>query len=387
MAHGDPKRVVGAYLTKVEEGEEKLLAATTARAVEAALEAGRHAARQRRTGTRRPRSSRLTRRRTCSRRRKDAGARARSRSPTSSFLDRDGQPSFVFHSGDPMSVRVKVRAAQPVDDFVFGIGLFNADGVCCYGTNTYLEEMTPERLDRRSRGDVRHREPRPRRRHLQARRRRPQERRLSVRLPPPALHVPREVADPRRRHLPAAPPLDVLAGRALQDTTRLMNARHVPPCRSDVTEQLATSSTRVERQARRSSSPTASSTCCTSATCAICSTRARLGDALIVGVNSDRSVRADQGTERPITPEARARRGAGSARRASTPSSIFDEDTPRDLIAALQPDVLVKGADWAEDAIVGRDIVEARGGRVVRVAIEPGHSTSAIIDRIRRPSH
>ena len=63
---------------------------------------------------------------------------------------------------------------------------------------------------------------------------------------------------------------------------------------------------------------------------------------------------------------------------------IFDEHTPHDLIAALQPDVLVKGADWAEDAIVGRDIVEARGGRVVRVPLEPGHSTSAIIEKIRR---
>jgi len=64
---------------------------------------------------------------------------------------------------------------------------------------------------------------------------------------------------------------------------------------------------------------------------------------------------------------------------------IFDEETPHDLIAAIQPDVLVKGADWAEDAIVGRDIVEARGGRVVRVALEAGQSTTAIIDRIRRP--
>ena len=62
---------------------------------------------------------------------------------------------------------------------------------------------------------------------------------------------------------------------------------------------------------------------------------------------------------------------------------IFDEETPHDLIAAIQPDVLVKGADWAEDAIVGRDIVEARGGRVVRVALEPGQSTSAIIGKIR----
>jgi hypothetical protein len=62
------------------------------------------------------------------------------------FLDPAGQPSFVFHSGDTMGVRLKVRAAQPVDDFVFGIGLFNADGVCCYGTNTYLEEMNPDQL-------------------------------------------------------------------------------------------------------------------------------------------------------------------------------------------------------------------------------------------------
>ena len=63
---------------------------------------------------------------------------------------------------------------------------------------------------------------------------------------------------------------------------------------------------------------------------------------------------------------------------------IFDEDTPHELIGALQPDVLVKGADWAENAIVGRDIVEARGGRVVRVPIEAGHSTTNIVDRIHR---
>jgi hypothetical protein len=62
------------------------------------------------------------------------------------LVDATGQPSFVFHSGDPLSIRVKVRAAQPTDDFVFGIGLFNAEGVCCYGTNTYLEEFNPQRL-------------------------------------------------------------------------------------------------------------------------------------------------------------------------------------------------------------------------------------------------
>ena len=110
-----------------------------------------------------------------------------------------------------------------------------------------------------------------------------------------------------------------------------------------------------------------------------------LGDALIVGLNSDRSVRANKGPQRPITPEAE-RAEVLEALACVDGVVVFDEETPHDLIAVLQPDVLVKGADWAEDAIVGRDIVEARGGQVVRVALEPGQSTSAIIDRIRRLS-
>ena len=107
-----------------------------------------------------------------------------------------------------------------------------------------------------------------------------------------------------------------------------------------------------------------------------------LGDALIVGVNSDRSVRANKGPQRPITPEAE-RAEVLEALSCVDGVVIFDEETPHHLIAAIQPDVLVKGADWAEDAIVGRDLVEARGGRVVRVALEPGQSTSAIIGKIK----
>ena len=107
-----------------------------------------------------------------------------------------------------------------------------------------------------------------------------------------------------------------------------------------------------------------------------------LGDALIVGLNSDRSVRANKGPQRPITPQAE-RAEVLEALSCVDGVVIFDEETPHDLIAAIQPDVLVKGADWAEDAIVGRDIVEARGGRVVRVALEPGQSTSAIIGKIK----
>jgi len=108
-----------------------------------------------------------------------------------------------------------------------------------------------------------------------------------------------------------------------------------------------------------------------------------LGDALIVGLNSDRSVRANKGPSRPITAE--DERAEVLAALASVDAVvIFDAETPHDLIAALQPDVLVKGADWADDAIVGRDIVEARGGKVVRVPVEEGHATTAIIERIRR---
>lgn len=110
-----------------------------------------------------------------------------------------------------------------------------------------------------------------------------------------------------------------------------------------------------------------------------------LGDALLVGVNSDRSVRAIKGSDRPITSEDE-RAEVLEALTCVDGVVIFDEDTPHELIAALQPDVLIKGADWAQDAIVGRDLVEARGGRVVRVPIEVGYSTTNLIDRIRRLS-
>lgn len=107
-----------------------------------------------------------------------------------------------------------------------------------------------------------------------------------------------------------------------------------------------------------------------------------LGDLLIVGLNTDRSVRANKGPERPITQEAE-RAEILAALECVDGVTIFDEETPHQLIAALQPDVLVKGADWAADAIVGRDIVEARGGKVVRIAVEEGHSTTTIVERIR----
>jgi ABC-type polysaccharide/polyol phosphate transport system ATPase subunit len=142
-AHGDPKRVVDAYLTAIDETEEKELATTTARAV-AAVETPMPSG-----------ASTIV----------PVGVETTPDEPPDMFkavegrwgsreveitevalIDREGQAGFVFRSGDPMAVRLKVHAGVAVTDFVFGISLFNADGICCYGTNTYLEDMEPDRL-------------------------------------------------------------------------------------------------------------------------------------------------------------------------------------------------------------------------------------------------
>lgn len=107
-----------------------------------------------------------------------------------------------------------------------------------------------------------------------------------------------------------------------------------------------------------------------------------LGDALIVAINTDRSVRANKGAGRPINPQDE-RAELLLALDAVDAVTMFDEDTPHAIITAVQPDVLVKGADWGENNIVGRDVVEGRGGRVVRMELAPGFSTTALLDRVR----
>ncbi len=155
QADGDPMRVVGEYLMAVEETEEQQIAVATARAVESASAARTPEAGTPKAGVEPTAADGA-----------DAGsAHPEESGPQDMFqavegrwgsreveitevalLDGRGEPAFSFHSGDAMAVRLKVQAHQSTDDFVFGVGLFNADGVCCYGTNTYIEELNPDRL-------------------------------------------------------------------------------------------------------------------------------------------------------------------------------------------------------------------------------------------------
>ena len=107
-----------------------------------------------------------------------------------------------------------------------------------------------------------------------------------------------------------------------------------------------------------------------------------LGDALIVGINGDASVRELKGSGRPILPELE-RAEILAALECVDAVVIFHEVAPRETIAALLPDVLVKGGDWAGDQIIGREEVEAAGGRVVSLPVVPGYSTTAILAKMR----
>jgi D-beta-D-heptose 7-phosphate kinase/D-beta-D-heptose 1-phosphate adenosyltransferase len=105
-----------------------------------------------------------------------------------------------------------------------------------------------------------------------------------------------------------------------------------------------------------------------------------LGDVLILALNSDLSIAVIKGPKRPIIPE--TERAALAAQLAAVDAvTLFDEETPRELIAQLLPDVLVKGSDWSH-FVAGREEVEAAGGRVVLLPIEPGYSTTATVEDV-----
>lgn len=108
----------------------------------------------------------------------------------------------------------------------------------------------------------------------------------------------------------------------------------------------------------------------------------RQGDALVVGLNSDASVRRIKGPSRPVRNETE-RAYVLAALAMVDAVVIFEQDTPLELILALEPDVLVKGGDYSETSVVGAPEVRARGGKVVIVPLTPGHSTTAIVEKLR----
>lgn len=109
----------------------------------------------------------------------------------------------------------------------------------------------------------------------------------------------------------------------------------------------------------------------------------KLGDLLIVALNSDSSVRKIKGPSRPILPEAERAELLASLEMVDY-VTVFSQPDPAEVIRALQPNVLVKGGDWTQDQIIGKDTVESHGGMVVTLPFLPGHSTAKIIERIRR---
>jgi rfaE bifunctional protein nucleotidyltransferase chain/domain len=108
----------------------------------------------------------------------------------------------------------------------------------------------------------------------------------------------------------------------------------------------------------------------------------REGAALVVGINSDESVRRLKGEDRPVR-SAPERAYVVAALEAVDAVVIFDQDTPLELVQRIEPDVIVKGGDYSPETIVGADVVRARNGRVVVIPLVPGHSTTSIIEKLR----
>jgi rfaE bifunctional protein nucleotidyltransferase chain/domain len=358
---GDPRRVVDAYLTYVAGGEEALLAreAAAATAADAQEPGAAHGYREGRWGSREVEITSVR------------------------LLDDRGQSRHVYVPGESLTVALGVRAAQEVHDFVFGVGLFTADGVQVYGTNTHLEEYVP-RLAAGA-GEVK----------LTLR---------DLRLVEGTYLV--DVAAHRRD----GTPYDYLRGlQSFRVKSRIKDVGVYRPAHDWAFAggvDLAPPTPRPEldlREAELAATPLAALVQERAAWkeagrrvvltngcfdllhpghVALFEAARAQGDVLIVALNSDRSVREIKGEARPVVPEAE-RAETLRALEAVDRVVVYDEPTPLAVITALRPDVLVKGADWALPEIVGREEVERDGGRVVRVEILKGRSTSSILERIQ----
>jgi rfaE bifunctional protein nucleotidyltransferase chain/domain len=363
---GDPKRVVDAYLSDVAVAEEHELAVGDARAREALARAevsdptqplgDMFSVGEGRWGTREVKISNVE------------------------LVGRDGQRTHVFQLGEPMVIRLKVRADRPIYDFAFGIGIFNTEGALCYGTNTTIEELMADRLT--GEGEVafeierlnlvegtykldvavHHLDGRPYDYH-----------RLLYTFRVKSRVKDRGIFRPRHRWR-FSPTVQFLRSRsARRAAERVLSADRA----ASFVEELRANSV------RRVVFTNGVFDLLHPGHVRYLEAARQQGDALIVGINSDRSARANKGEHRPITPE-QERAEILAAIEWVDAVVIFDEETPAEIVTRLQPDVLVKGADWPADQIVGRDTVEARGGEVVRIPVEEGHSTSALIERVKQ---
>ena len=362
MDSGDPKRVVDAYLSFVAGQENELLGRQESREVARGNEVVTNEAPE-------------------EKRRWGSGEILLT---DVQLKDAAGLPAHVFVPGDTLRIEARGEAKVAVEDFVFGVGIFTADGTAVYGTNTHIEEFKAKKAAgpfqlafeiedlRLVEGSyildlAAHRKdgtPYDYHRGLYSFRVRSRVKDVGVYRPrhkwtfSSALQIEAPVERPelelrpverveRRRHADTLATLhnDRASFRALGRSVvfangcfDILHAGHV-----SLLEQARTE-----------------------------------GDVLVVGINSDASVKRLKGEARPVIGE-QERAEALLALECVDRVLIYNEDTPLETIKALRPDVLVKGADWALDNIVGREEVEKLGGRVVRVELVPDRSTTGLI--------
>jgi rfaE bifunctional protein nucleotidyltransferase chain/domain len=306
--------------------------------------------------------------------------------------DAEGRTAHVFVPGDTLKIELTGEARAPVEDFVFGLGIFTASGTAVYGTNTDIEEYKSRRAEgvfsvtieiqdlRLVEGsyllDVAvHRKdgtPYDYHRGLYALRVRSRVKDVGVYRPHHAWTFSEalQIDEPKER-----PELEL---RAVERVERRQAADTIEALHHDRASFRALGRTVVftngcfdilhvghVRLLERARSE---------------------GDVLVVGINSDASVKRLKGDSRPVIPEAE-RAEALLALECVDRVVIYSEDTPRETIQALRPDVLVKGADWALEDIVGRDEVESLGGRVVRVELLPDRSTTGLLQKAEGRAH